>query len=499
MSRDVDLLVVGGGVNGAAVARDAAGRGLSVYLAERGDYAGATSSASSRLIHGGLRYLEHLEFRLVREALHERDVLMRIAPHLVHPQRFLLPVTHGSPRPAWMLRLGLWLYDRLAGSSAIEPAGRLQPADVGALPALRRDHLRAVLHYPDCRTDDARLTLEMLLDARARGADVGNRRDVTAVRGVADGYAVTVRHAGGADTLRARFVVNTAGPWANELLARTDPPLAGRRLRLVRGSHIIVATPPGRDGSAYTLQNGDGRVVFVLPWAHDHLIIGTTEVPQATPYGEVRCSDAERDYLLATYNAFFAPGLSAADVVSSYSGVRPLIDDRSASTSRVSRGYAIDTRRHGKGALITVYGGKLTTHRSLAECVMQEIAALGQPMRGSWTADEPLPGGCADTDELACRDARPVPAATWTRWVRTYGARAADLFERVRKSPGGADEVAPGVPRVELQHAVECEDARTATDFLRRRTQLFLALDGPSREAVRDWFAQRHITSATGS
>ena len=503
MSRSVDLVVVGGGINGAAVARDAAGRGMSVYLAERHDYAAGTSSASSKLIHGGLRYLEHREFRLVREALHERRTLMRIAPHLVHPQRFLLPVTCNSPRPTWLLRTGLWLYDRLGGREGFEPSGRLTPAAVRRLAGLRTDGLRAVLHYPDCRTDDARLTLETVLDARRHGADVGNRRSVTAITAQADGYRVTVEQPGGTEQIQASFVVNAAGPWAGDLLARMHPAGHGRPLRLVRGSHLIVPAPDDDRKDAYTLQAADGRVVFVLPWLDDFRIIGTTEVTQATATRFPECTQAERDYLIDSYNAFFRPALAPGDVCWSYAGVRPLVDDRSTDASRVSRGYAIDAVPHAAGGLITIYGGKLTTHRVLAERVMDRIAALGRALPGAWTRERPLPGGELSRSDLAAAvECGPdsIDPTTRARWAATYGSRIRVLYERLARRPGAARQIAPGVPVVELEHAVEDEDADTAEDFLHRRTQLFLQLDARGREAVNEWFAGRTtVATAAGS
>lgn len=494
MKRSVDVLIIGGGINGAAVARDAAGRGFSVCLAERGDYASATSSASSKLIHGGLRYLEHGEFRLVHEALRERALLLRSAPHLVSPLRFLLPITRDAPRPAWMVRAGLWLYEVLAGGRRIERAGRLDAEAAAALPNLRRKDITAVLHYPDCASDDARLVLENLLDARARGADIGNRREVLALHPRGDGYAAEVAENGHTALVEARFVVNAAGPWANQVLERVRGETRRRALTLDRGSHIVVRSPdPARD-YAYALQHRDRRVVFVLPWQKRYLIIGTTDVLHQGDPADARCTRAERDYLLACYNAFFEPPLDASDVIWSYAGVRPLLGDSAGRPSEITRGYSIQTQRQGRGALITLYGGKLSTHRRLAERVMDELVRLGVYRRAAWTHRAPLPGGTlgrAALAELVRRGPEAVVEAVRRRWAYTYGARTRELYDRIASHPHSAREVVPGVPEAELLHGVEAEDVRAAEDFLYRRTKLFLALAAGEREALADWLQRQ--------
>lgn len=491
MSSAVDVLVIGGGINGAAVARDAAGRGLSVCLAERGDYACATSAASSKLIHGGLRYLEHFEFRLVRESLREREVMLRIAPHLVSPLRFLLPVTAAGPRSLWMLRTGLWLYDRLSGRRLIAPAGRLGATELRGLAHLKRGKLRAVLHYPDCQVDDARLVLETLLDARRRGADIGNYREVVGVKPREHGYAVELRERGRVRSVACRFLVNTAGPWANDVLAAVLHETPRRRLRLVRGSHVVVALPDPGWTDAYTLQNDDGRIVFVIPWLGRHLLIGTTDEPHEGDPAEARCSAPECDYLLACYNRYFTPPLTRRHLRWSFAGVRPLVDDGAARPSEVTRDYTIETRRRGRGALLTVYGGKLTTHRLLGERVMDALAHLGAELGPAWTADAPLHGGALDTADLEVlgRDGPPaVPASVRKRWTRTYGSCTRELYARVASDPGSAREVVAGLPEVELRYAVENEDVQGAEDFLTRRTKLLLELGERERETVASWF-----------
>ncbi|MCB1437832.1 MAG: glycerol-3-phosphate dehydrogenase [Rhodobiaceae bacterium] len=494
---DYDLLIIGGGINGAAVARDASGRGLSVFLAERGDYASATSSASSKLIHGGLRYLENHDISLVRESLKERDILLRIAPHLVQPLRFLLPAYKDHGRPPWLLRLGLFVYDLLAGSRRIERSGALGADEIRELPGLARAGLRTVLYYFDCQTDDSRLVMANLLDARARGADIANRREVVAIAPNARGYSVEVREPGGYRTIQARFVVNTAGPWANKVLDLCAADLPRHKLRLVRGSHIVLRSPDPAGEDAYLLQNSDGRVVFVIPWLRHFLMIGTTDVAHTGDPASARCSPAERAYLLDAYNNHFShPGgpAQSRDVVWSFAGVRALFDDGSDNPSKVTRDARILWRRQGSGGFVTVYGGKLTTHRRLAEKVLRALAMMGARTGRRWTHKAPLAGGTMGRRELAAL-ARGGPqvlhGAVRRRWVATYGDAAAALFQTVRDAPEKAREIAPRIHLAELEHAVAKEDVRTAEDFLYRRTKLFLSLDAKSRRAVADWFNER--------
>lgn len=489
-----DLVVIGGGINGAAVARDAAGRGLSVLLAEANDYAGATSSASSKLIHGGIRYLEQYEFRLVRESLHERETLMAIAPHLVFPLQFLVPVTKSQPRPAWMVRLGLILYDLLSGRRLLAKTGRLSKAERDRVPRLRPQGVRAILHYPDCWTDDARLTLETLLDARRRGADIGNYRPVTKIEPADDGWRVTYREDGRPVTVEARNVVNAGGPWVNDVLAKVAGGAAPeKRLRLVRGSHIVVPMPAPIEHRAFTLQNDDKRVVFVIPWMERFLIIGTTDVPHDGDPAKPRCSDAERDYLLACYHRFFDHPVGPEDVLWSWSGVRPLVDDGADNPSKVTREYELVTTRQGKGAMISIYGGKITTHRKLGELVMTELREQGVDMGPSWTKDAPIHGGERPREALArLAETGPdeIPAETRRRWAFTYGAEIETLYEMVRQEPDLARPVG-AIPEAELVHAVTVEDARTAEDFLYRRTKTFMLMTPEEIDAVTTWFAVR--------
>ena len=492
-----DLLVVGGGIHGAAVARDAAGRGLKVMLAEKGDYACATSSASSKLIHGGLRYLEHLEVDLVRESLTERTELLRTAPHLVAPLKFLLPIYGWQNRSPWILHAGLTLYDLLSFGDGLPAGGRVSAKETKHLPRLRQEDLRAVLHYHDCQTDDARLTLSVLLDARARGADILNRRAVTAIAAAEDGYTVELSERGTKRQVATRFIVNAAGPFVPEIDAMTDAAPPPQALRLVRGSHIVLAMPEPLEPCAYTLQDQGERIIFVIPWLDGRfLIVGTTDVPHEGDPAAAECSPDEKAYLVHAYNRYFtSPGRSVTerDIVFTWSGVRALHGGTETKPSRISRRPSLVSCAQGNGGFLTLYGGKLTTHRALAEDVLANLETLGLGMSGAWTKDVPLYGGNLDRKTLLARaEEGPdfVSEGARRRWAFTYGDRIEDLFARIADDPPLAAQIAPGVPRAELDYAAEVEDARCAEDFLLRRTKLHLLLDEPGRDAVRDWFAK---------
>jgi len=495
-AQSVDVLVIGGGIHGAAVARDAAGRGVKVMLAEKGDYAAATSSASSKLIHGGLRYLEQLELKLVRESLVERAGLLKTAPHLVAPMRFLLPIYSWQKRPAFLMHAGLALYDLLSIGDGLPSSGRLDAAGIAKLPRLRQENLRSVLHYHDCQTEDARLVLAVLLDARARGADVLNRRAVTAIEPLANGYGVELDERGLKRRVEARFIINAAGPFVAEVdaMSRVAPP--PRPLKLVRGSHIVLRMPEPSDRDAYTLQDAEDRVIFVMPWLDGRfLLIGTTEVPERGDPAAAACSPEEQAYLLEAYNRYFAGASGPAtirDVVWSFAGVRALQDPGDKKPSRLTRRSALATIANGTGGFVSLYGGKLTTHRVLAEHVLEALQQLGAEIGGPWTSGVPLYGGGetrAVLHSLVGQGPASLSRETCHRWAFTYGDQIERLYEEVMRDPSLAQELAPGVPLAELAYAAEVEDAMTAEDFLLRRTKLHLLLDQEGRDAVATWFA----------
>jgi glycerol-3-phosphate dehydrogenase len=502
-----DLLVIGGGINGCGIAADAAGRGLSVLLAEADDLACATSSASSKLIHGGLRYLEHYEFRLVREALQEREVLLHAAPHIIWPMRFVLPHVPGG-RPAWMIRAGLFLYDHLAarrripGSTSVrlaaDPAGRVL-----------RDSLERGFCYWDCWVEDSRLVVLNARAAALRGAAILTRSPVTALR--RDGLLWRAQ-LGGASAPRevaARAVVNAAGPWTADVARMSalsgggsTPPAP--RLRLVRGSHIVVPRIRGAN-DAFLLQSPDGRVVFALPFEGIFTLIGTTDVPHAGDPRQAVATPAEIDYLLSVVNAFLARPLRAADVVWSFAGVRPLDDadgiDNPSSVTRdwrleLDTGDAVATPGVRPPPIVHVIGGKITTYRRLAEAAMDRLAPYFPGLGPAWTAHATLPGGMlggldlqAFSAQLAAERPR-LPSSLVDRLVRRHGSDTADVLgDSVSLADLGA-HVGGSVFAREVAYFAEREWARHPDDILWRRTRAGLHIPAADRTA-----AAEHIAS----
>ena len=437
-----DLAIIGGGINGCGIARDAAGRGLSVFLCEMGDLAGGTSSRSTKLIHGGLRYLEQYDFRLVREALTEREVLWRIAPHIVRPLRFVLPHQAGL-RPAWMLRMGLFLYDHLGGRQRL-PATRVLDLATDAAGAPLKPGLFATgFEYSDCWVDDARLVVLNARDAAERGASIRTRTRAVAASRAQDAWHLTVADAGSGkrETIAARVLVNAAGPWVEQVsvtgLGLKQPGLeVAGRVRLVQGSHIVVAKLFDHD-RAYIFQRPDGRIVFAIPYEGSFTLIGTTDRDYTGDPAEVSATPEEIAYLCEAASAAFARGVLPADVVWTYSGVRPLYDDGASEAKAATRDYVFELDTPGGAPLLSIYGGKITTYRRLAEEALERLATHLPPRQGlaaGWTGTTPLPGGEFDPDELPAltqRLARSYPflnAAHAARLVHAYGARAARVL-----------------------------------------------------------------------
>jgi glycerol-3-phosphate dehydrogenase len=494
VSEIFDLLVVGGGINGVAIARDAAGRGLRVLLCEKGDLAGATSSASSKLVHGGLRYLEHGDFRLVRESLAEREILLRMAPYLVRPMRFVLPQGRGS-RPRWLVRLGLFLYDRLGGARSLPGAQSLD---------LRRDPLGAPLRapvagfvYADCRVDDARLTVTTARDAAERGALILTRTTVVAARRDREVWHAALRSEQSTpQEVVARILINAAGPWVLDVLH-----LAGlvthAALRLVKGSHIVVPRLYPGD-HAYLLQNDDRRIVFVIPFEREFSLIGTTELPFSGDPATAQVTEAEVAYLCAAVAHWFAKPPRAADVVWRYAGVRPLYEDRARSASAVTRDYVFDLDVAGAPAL-SIFGGKLTTHRRLAEHALARLAphlpASGPP----WTATSQLPGGTGDSAALTAelrRDYRFLAADTAERMAHSYGSDARQILGEARRMADLGRDFGHGLTEAELTWLIEREWATTAEDVLWRRSKLGLVMTPAEAREIAAYLAS--VTRASG-
>ena len=488
---EYDLVVVGGGINGAGVARDAAGRGLRVALLEQGDFGGGTSSASTKLIHGGLRYLEQFEFRLVAESLKEREVLLRLAPHLVTPLRFVLP--HVSTlRPAWMMRLGLWMYDRLGGRSSLPPSGMVRLSGT-AEGAPLKDELQKGFVYWDAWVDDARLVIANLRSAVAHGAQVWPRTRFTSALRDAHGWCVEAEDRDGRRVqMRSRALVNAGGPWVERILAGIAHGEPSARVQLVKGSHIIVPrVHPGTQ--AYLLQNEDRRVLFVLPYEQDYSLIGTTDLYVQTPDEGSHITPQEIRYLLGAVNRYLAQPLHEADVVWSYSGVRPLYDDGSANPSKTTRDYNLVLDAREDAPLVSVFGGKITTYRKLAEAVLAKLHPWLPTSRGSWTATEALPGAEGLLDRDAARVAlRARYAALSPHIVDRLFDRHGNAAPLVLGNAGTEAELGRhfggGLYECEARYFIEHEWARSADDVLWRRTKAGLHLTVAQRLAFETWF-----------
>ncbi|MEM1287079.1 MAG: glycerol-3-phosphate dehydrogenase [Pseudomonadota bacterium] len=483
-----DLFVIGGGINGAGVARDAAGRGYSVFLTEMGDIASATSSWSTKLIHGGLRYLEHNEFALVRSSLIERARLLSVASHLVKPQRFVLP--HGSGmRPAWLIRLGLFVYDHLAlyrkvpGSKGIDL--RNDPAGEVLKPQLRSKGFT----YYDCRVDDVRLTLANLQDARKRGAHIATRTKLISAM-VIDGVwhlQLEDQRDGQRFDVKARHVVNTAGPWADRVAHMLTGSNRGETLRLVRGSHIIIKRPAALN-DAYLFQQPDGRVVFAIPYENEFALIGTTDADHTDP-NEVVISEEETDYLIEAANLYLNNEIGRDDIVWTYAGVRPLLDDGTENAAEVTRDYTISTKRHLMAGLTNIFGGKLTTFRTLSQKVVDEVEEVTRPSKvgldGGWT------GHTAFDDAFVSMDARTGLKRDLTkalaklvgdvsserhaeRLLTMYGRSAQSLAATIISH--GKQPLICGLFPIEVENMIANEWAETADDILFRRCKLGIGL-----------------------
>ena len=494
--QSVDVLVVGGGINGTGIARDAAGRGLSVLLVEKNDLGGATSSASSKLIHGGLRYLERFEFRLVAEALREREVLLNTAPHLVRPLRFVMPHVP-ELRPAWMIRAGLWLYDMLArrqtlpGSVAVDLSK--VPYNNGLQPSLHKGFI-----YSDCWVDDARLVIATARSAQAHGARICPRTACTALSRAGAQWRAVLQTAGGAaQEIQARFVINATGPWAKSFLggiARLDVPF---RLRLVQGSHIIV--PKLYEGQhAFILQNDDRRVIFAYPYQDHYTLIGTTDVEWSGTADDCAASTDEVRYLCRAVNRYFQRAVTEQDVLYRYAGIRPLFDDGSNNPSQVTRDYALRiTGAPGEAALLSVFGGKITTYRALAEQAVDALRPWFPGLGSHWTRTQALDGGdlggggLPGLQQQAARDYPWLPRPLLRDLMQRHGANMYALLAGAGSMAGMGTDFGAGLHAREVDYFVEHEWAMTGEDVLWRRTKCGLQLTSIQQQAVIAYLATR--------
>ena len=502
-----DLAIIGGGVNGCGIARDAAGRGSSVFLCEMNDLASGTSSWSTKLVHGGLRYLEYYEFRLVREALIEREILWQIAPHIIRPLRFVLP-HHDGLRPAWLLRLGLFLYDHIGGRNLLPPTRSvdLSHDEVGQ-PLIPNRYTRG-FEYSDCFVDDARLVVLTARDAADRGAQIHTRSRAVEIRQENGIWKLAIESttSGERRTVNARALVNAGGPWVEDVLASGAGVNAKAKVRLVQGSHIVVRKLYAHD-RAYMFQNSDGRIVFVIPYQDDFTLIGTTDRDFDGDPAQVKASSEEIEYLCDSVSEYLAKPVKPADVVWTYAGVRPLYDDGASEAKAATRDYVFELDTPGGAPLLSIYGGKITTYRRLAEEALERLspylrsAAPREDVkaREGWTAKSPLPGGDLDVSAIAALTAelaRNYPflePAHASRLAHAYGTRATKLLGNAKSMADLGQSFGATLTESEVRYLMSVEWAFTAEDIVWRRSKLGLRLTSAEIAAIDDWINANHV------
>ncbi|MES0825354.1 glycerol-3-phosphate dehydrogenase [Ruegeria sp. SCP11] len=518
-----DLFIIGGGINGCGIARDAAGRGLSVTLAEMNDLASATSSASTKLFHGGLRYLEYFEFRLVREALIERETLLRAMPHISWPMRFVLPY-HADMRfdsetptsrllstvmpwmkgrrPTWLIRLGLFMYDHLGGRKILPGTASL---DLKTAPEGRplKDKFETAYEYSDCWIEDSRLVVLNARDAEARGAEILVRTEVLSAERVGDLWAVKVRDSGSGDirVIKARMLVNAGGPWVGDIIQSKIRVNSREGVRLVRGSHIVTRKLFDHD-KCYFFQGEDGRIIFAIPYERDFTLIGTTDQDHPNPSETPVCTEAEQDYLCAFATKYFKSPVTRDDIVWAYSGVRPLYDDGASSATAATRDYTLKVDAQGGAPVLNVFGGKITTYRRLAESALEKVAEHFPDLPGSWTAGVALPGGDFPVDgvqDLVAgleSDYVFLDQAWAKRLVRAYGTEARAILGQVATAEELGEDFGATLTARELEWLMDKEYARTAEDVVWRRNKLGLRLSAEQIARIQDWMDQRSAQAA---
>ncbi|HET7888888.1 MAG TPA: glycerol-3-phosphate dehydrogenase [Bradyrhizobium sp.] len=497
MDRIFDLLIIGGGVNGCGIARDAVGRGNSVFLCEMNDLASGTSSWSTKLVHGGLRYLEYYEFRLVREALIEREILWGIAPHIIRPLRFVLP-HHDGLRPAWLLRLGLFLYDHIGGRHRLPPTRSVDLARDAVGKPLVPNRYHKGFEYSDCFVDDARLVVLTARDAANRGAEIHTRTRATQIR-QADGiWEVTLEStlSGERSTVRARVLVNAGGPWVEQVLAAGSGVNARAKVRLVQGSHIVVRKLYDHD-RAYMFQNSDGRIVFVIPYQDDFTLIGTTDQDYHGDPALVKATASEIEYLCASVSEYLANPVKPADVVWTYSGVRPLYDDGASEAKAATREYVFELDVPGGAPLLSIYGGKITTHRRLAEEALEKLGPYlkGTKAQEGWTGQAPLPGGDLDVSAMPAltaelmRDYPFLESAHANRLAHSYGTRAVRILGMAKSMDDLGESFGAGLTEAEVRYLISEEWACTTDDVIWRRSKLGLRLTRQEIARLDSWMS----------
>ncbi|MEM8624077.1 MAG: glycerol-3-phosphate dehydrogenase [Pseudomonadota bacterium] len=497
-----DIAIIGGGVNGCGIARDAAGRGLSVYLCEKGDIGGATSSWSTKLFHGGLRYLEYYEFRLVREALIEREVLIRAMPHISWPLRFVLP-HHKGLRPWWLLRLGLFIYDHLGGRKIL-PATRTVDLAKGPLGAPLKDYLKTGFEYSDGWVQDSRLVVLNARDAERRGAVIRPRTLATKAERMGEHWHIHTEDAetGESEIVTAKALVNAGGPWVADILNAKIGLNTPDKVRLVRGSHIITRRLFDHD-RAYIFQNADNRIIFAIPYEDDFTLIGTTDRDHDASADTVAIADDERDYLLSAASEYFEKPIEAEDIVWTYSGVRPLYDDGASSATAATRDYVLKVEdRGGEPPLLNIFGGKITTYRRLAEAAMVKLGQYFPNASEPWTANAAMPGGAFEhdgqprlIDELRHRYTF-LDSAWARRMIRTYGTEAVDVLGEAHRVEDLGRHFGFNLTEAEVRWLMANEYARRAEDVVWRRTKLGLRLSTEEIAALDAFMQEERAATA---
>jgi glycerol-3-phosphate dehydrogenase len=494
MSENVlDLFIIGGGINGCGIARDAVGRGYSVFLAEMNDLASGTSRAATKLIHGGLRYLEHYEFRLVRESLMEREVLWSMAPHIIWPLRFVLP-HHKGLRPAWFLRLGLFMYDHLGGRKLLPPTKTIDMTTHAAGKPLKKLFAKG-FEYSDCWVDDARMVVLNAQDAAARGATIRTRTKVRSARRDSGIWRIVIDDilTGKSEEVSARMLINAAGPWVDEVIGKALGKNDANNVRLVQGSHIIVPKFFDHD-RCYIFQNADNRIIFAIPYERDFTLIGTTDQDYHGDVSKVEISDSEINYLCDAASEYFEKQVRPRDIVWTYSGVRPLYNDGASKAQEATRDYVLKVEgSSSEGAVLNIFGGKITTYRRLAEHVMEKIEDVLGKKKGSWTRGAKLPGGAFETtgfngEVKKLKSAYPfLTDRQATRYVRLYGSQAQTLLGTAKTDAQLGTKFGAEMTEAEVRYLMTHEWALTAEDVLWRRTKAGL-VTGKDDAAALDKF-----------
>ena len=525
-SEPTDLFVIGGGINGCGIARDAAGRGLSVTLAEMNDLASATSSSSTKLFHGGLRYLEYFEFRLVREALIEREVLLRAMPHISWPMRFVLPyhkdmrfesetptsklLSFVMPwmkgrRPAWLIRLGLFLYDNLGGREIL-PGTKTLNLSSSAEGAPLEDRFETAYEYSDCWIEDSRLVVLNARDAEARGARIMTRTQVVSAACEGNVWRIETRETenGATQTHYAKMLVNAGGPWVGDIIQSKVRLNSKEGVRLVRGSHIVTKRLFDHD-KCYFFQGTDGRIIFAIPYETDFTLIGTTDAEHDDPSNKPHCTPEEQTYLLNFANQYFKQTLTDDDVVWTYSGVRPLYDDGASSATAATRDYTLKVDTSGGAPILNVFGGKITTYRRLAESALEKIGDHFPDLKPKWTAGVPLPGGDFAVDGVkdlisALQVQHPYLTDFWAkRLIRAYGSEAAELLDGATTADDLGQKFGATLTEREITWLMEREYARTAEDVVWRRNKLGLRLSREEIETLDTWMSEKRHAAETSA